>query len=394
MRAGIRGILVTFVILSPTLRAQERQPTDTPHAETQPANAAEWFVGLRWLEGERQLFRCAPSGEQRVIAETSGRQPHLRSSLMDAHGALLHVETVGPRADRKVISRSTRAEAPTRMFETVEMRTTGVHMALSPNGRWLVASEIGVPGFIAIGSHTATHIISTTWWVTRSFSWNRDSTQVAFYYALDGGGDDLHANRHGVAVLSISGELQVVLPAEEAVGTRMLFGAKEVPIGWSRCGRYLYYTDGTAGPGDPRLDPPSATFRFDFEGRQITTIAPGMFIDIAPDHEYILCRLPSPKSDPPTMTTAQILLDTGEVRNLPREIAFPRLSCSGQLAVDVVRPLTGTPRAGSIPDLQFYRTSDWQLVGKPVPQAGTWDGEEWLRDFKWITVSSEAGLQP
>jgi hypothetical protein len=186
---------------------------------------------------------------------------------------------------------------------------------------------------------------------------------VAFYYSLNADDDDLHIQKHGVAVLSTQGDLQVVLDAEQAVATpRHSSSTKDIPIGWSRSGRFIYYTNGVAAPREYGSDHPSAVFRFDFEAGQTTRIASGIFVDVAPDDEYILCR-PVPTRNEPS-TTTQIMLSSGEIKPLPQALVLPRISPSGRFAVDAVR--RRHPDPSRIPDVQFYSTADWQPVGEPI----------------------------
>ncbi|NLX20817.1 MAG: hypothetical protein GXY55_03975 [Phycisphaerae bacterium] len=408
MRAGIRGILVTFVILPSVLQAQETRPADTPHAETQPANAAEWFVSMITVRGEefpRRLVRSAPLREPEVMLEIQDPEQVFSGALLDRSGQLVAVKRVGKpsREGPRTVAGGPASEVPFKLFEKF-IPNTQVSLdtlTVSPDGRWLVAdyrSPPVLPGgrggskrILAIGDRSTVIEVVHRWYLCRPLSWSPDSARVAFYYVTDPNHDDRYIQKHGVAVLTTQGALQVILPAEEAAGTPSLFDAKDIPVGWSQSGRFLYYTDGIpTPPGEEYYEPLSATYRYDFETQHISQVASGTFLDVAPNDAYVLTRLQIRQDNHPATVTAQTMLATGEVRHLPKELVFPRVSPSGKFAVDWVRAFGKVaPPPDAKRDLQFYRTSDWQPIGEPIPAGGTYTGLNiWFRNFRWITLDS------
>jgi len=409
MRAGIRGILVTFVILPSVLQAQETRPADTPHAETQPANAAEWFVSMITVRGEefpRRLVRSAPLREPEVMLEIQDPEQVFSGALLDRSGQLVAVKRVGKpsREGPRTVAGGPASEVPFKLFEKF-IPNTQVSLdtlTVSPDGRWLVAdyrSPPVLPGgrggskrILAIGDRSTVIEVVHRWYLCRPLSWSPDSTRVAFYYVTNPNHDDLYIQKHGVAVLTTQGALQVILPAGEAFGTPEHGDAKDILIGWSQSGRYLYYTDGIpTPPGEEYYEPLSATYRYDFETQHTSQVASGTFLDVAPDDTYVLTRLQFKRDNHPATVTAQTMLATGEIRHLPRGLVFPEISPSGKFAVDLVRTFTPpAPPPGVNRDLQFYSTSDWQPVGNPIPRAGGLS--DWFTDYRWITL--EAPPQP
>ncbi len=371
-------------------------------------DAEEWFVSPIALSTERlhlQLVRSAPLREPEFMLEIEGPEQVFSGALLDRSGQLVAVKRVGKpsREGPRTVAGGPASEVPFKLFEKF-IPNTQVSLdtlTVSPDGRWLVAdyrSPPVLPGgrggskrILAIGDRSTVIEVVHRWYLCRPLSWSPDSTRVAFYYVTNPNHDDLYIQKHGVAVLTTQGALQVILPAEEAAGTPSLFDAKDIPVGWSQSGRFLYYTDGIpTPPGEEYYEPLSATYRYDFETQHISQVASGTFLDVAPNDAYVLTRLQIRQDNHPATVTAQTMLATGEVRHLPKELVFPRVSPSGKFAVDWVRAFGKVaPPPDAKRDLQFYRTSDWQPIGEPIPAGGTYTGLNiWFRNFRWITLDS------
>ncbi len=369
-------------------------------AQVQPASVGEkgeWFVGLfTVIDGgpaRRRMLRFSPfqKPELMVDAADPGVEREFSGGLVDGKGNMLDIRRVSRAGERgrRLVPAGPGPQAAFRLFENM----LPGNLTISPDGRWLAANytrPLQGGGVLGFGDQSSTVEIPHTWALLRPLSWSPDSTRVAFYYALGDDRDDVWIQLHGVAVASTQGKLQVILPAEEAVGTPAHTFAKDVPIGWSRCGRFLYYTDGADVSLDrPRLDPPTETYQFDFETERRQRVSEGAFLAVAPDNRYVLFCMEIKGEDQPRSVTAQLVLESGEIRHLPDKLFFPQISPSGTLAVASFRS-PGTPPSEKTHDLQFYRTSDWQPVGEPLARAREASPvETWFRDFKWITVPVE-----
>ncbi len=368
---------------------------------TQPAVQEEWLVEVSchrttgWV-----LRRYDFATGKRVVLREADPVICGHMSLIDARGRYLQLrEAQGDHKylDRRVELAFPSPGTPTRVFEELEV-TTSWFGALSPDGRKIVVSELD--GTLAIGDDTRLHLIPGKWYLTRLFSWSPDSSKVAFYHPLSDYHDDVHIQKHGVAVLTVDGELREVLKASEAVGTPN-GETKNLGPGWGRSGRFVYYSDGLP-PEDPRRQlrawrgfghpyPPAATYRVDLQTGRTERIGLGEFASVSPDETYIILEpVPRQKDDGSwALATAKVDLATKKVSYLPDAIKRPKISPSGKLVA--------CPRGGGI---ICYRTSDWKRHRQPVivqteakAKKGIFWGvcsETWGRDFRWIVVDKDA----
>jgi hypothetical protein len=286
------------------------------------------------------------------------------------------------------------ADAP-RGIEAIEERPLMVSSSLSPDGKTIVAVTPS-QGF-AISDENGTRIVDTKWTTSGPYSWAPDIGRVAFYYTPSARlpYDDVHVQKHGVALLTVGGELRAVVSVSDSFGTPDS-SAKYVAPGWSPSGRYVYYTAGVA-PDDPLraseavrvLRAVTVTCRVDVETGQVERLATGDFACVSPDGTYVLVY-PCPKQAADgkwTTATAKIDLQTRELEYLPDGIDYPLMSPSGKL---VACP----PHRGNNGAIRFFETSNWALYGKPVPGVGTMIGvDHWLTDFRWIVKDSDPGAE-
>ena len=365
---------------------------------TQPAREQEWFVSAQRLAGRpvrhdgtilRQFVRCDFANGRQVVLQNSQWPSFPRVSLMDSHGRHLNVQPKdhGRKPQpRHIILVSPAPGTPKRVFEEWQVEPYWP-AALSPDGRKIVVFQFGRA--IAIGDDTNLHVIPRKWESVRPFSWSPDSRQVAFYYAPTTFEDDVHIQQHGVALLTIEGKLRELVKVSEVAGTPD-GGSKDVPPGWGRSGRFVYYTVGLP-PDDPQRElpgwrspggfpyPPSATYRVDVETGKTERIGVGAFASVAPDESYVLLY-PSPelKDDGSwrTRATAKVDLATKQVTYLPDAVRRPKISPSGRLVASAYQGIT------------CFTTKDWKPYGKPSPNPGS-SVEAWARNFRWITVDED-----
>jgi len=231
-------------------------------------------------------------------------------------------------------------------------------------------------------SQRDTALAIPTAYYARKLSWSPDSKKVAFYYAKDCYYDDHHIQQHGVAVLSVDGKLEIVVPDTALPATGGHETCKEVPVAWGPDSNSVYFTAGLSAD-DPEADSPRAahsfgrrvvTYKVDVQTRQIEKISLGALADISPDGSYLLlCPHPTlDRSGKCLSDTAKYTVSSKEVTILPSGIYHPRISPDGSMiATDYGR---------------FYRTKDWKQYGQKVAleyeQSVT--AEVWHKNFRWV----------
>lgn len=377
MRASIRGILVTFVILPSVLQAQE----------TRPACGTEWFVmnqGARISAREKvSLLGLDPeTGKQVTLAEWGDRPGNTkRLMIVNSRGVAIrlcatHVSVASP--DKS----SWKAEGESHLALDRIIRETNFasigSVALSPDGSKIALFDY-LRRTLVIGDAAEVHTIPGDHCVMNPFSWSPRSEQVAFYFTDCADGDDPAVFRHGVAMVATDGKLRELVPLSQAVATPELF-AKFIPPGWDPDGRHLYFTNGVPIEKDPPIHKTAgysaaATYRVDVHTGKREFLAHGAFADISPDGRYVLLY-PCPKLIDEgrwTLGTGKLDMETRRLSYLPDRIRSPRISPTGHLVAYLDEGVA------------FCRTSDWEPYGQPC-QALKPDGEVWARLFHWITT--------
>jgi len=355
---------------------------------SRPGATEERFVTTTRLPGKdvvRQLLWFDPATGREIVMDQTDSREFPDVSFMDSQGKHLKLHRHGrPSSTAPVELQSPPAGAPVRVFQEPEVNDMRP-AALSPDGRKIVFYNPSRQSLV-IGDDTHVHKLRVEWTLTRPFSWNPDSSQVAFYYAPSLDADDFNIQQHGVALLTLDGKLRVLVKALEATGTPRNSAVKYVPVGWGRSGQYVYYTAGLA-PDDHRrqsaaarvLYPPTATYRIDIYNDEIEMIGLGDFACVSPGEEYVLlCPSPKPASDDKWESgTTKVQIQTREVTYLPDEIRCPIISPSGRLVACY----------GRGPTIRFFETADWKPHGKPVSLSmHSLPSEDWIATFRWIVV--------
>ena len=365
-------------------------------ADAQSAPAAdvqEWFVGVQEVSFKppvRQLIRMDPlAGKTTVLLEKKDA-PHMPNvSLLDARGKHLGVKSVMLGTWARVETDEPRDGEPRRVFRETAMRAH-VPMALSPDGRKLVCWDL-MSRQVKMENGGELHATSTPLWVERPFSWNHDSTQAAFYYSANQTDDDVHIQKHGLAILSAEGVFRSLIPPDEKTKTPEST-AKWTPPGWGRSGRCIYYTAGLA-PDDPDRESTAikymmsatAAFRIEVATGKIEKLGLGDFCSVSPAEDYVLtCPAPRPAEDGKWKCgTSRIDLRTKAVTHLADGVFYPIISPSGRLAAC---------EPGHGETVVFLDTHDWKPHGKPVQLSRDTpfvSGEAWTGACRWIVPDGE-----
>ena len=387
----------------------DHRPTSSPTPATAPtgsssqsapgANGEEWFVGIEEAIARpplvRRLIRMDPlTGKTAVLMEQrdSSHMPNI--NLLDAHGRHLGVKSVtlvGEEQPRIVVDGAGKGE-PVQVFRALRVPVYA-RIALSPDGRKLACVDlVSEPRQLVMENDGQLRAVPTSWWVQeRPFSWNHDSTQVAFYYSNDLNDDDMHIQKHGLAILSAEGTLRSLIAPDEKTKTPEST-AKWTPPGWGRSGRYVYYTAALA-PDDPDqkdaaipyVTSPTAAFRIEVATGKIEKLGLGEFCSVSPAEDYIItCPAPRPiEGGKRKCGTSKIDLRTKAVTYLPNGTFYPIISPSGRLAAC---------EPGRDETVVFFDTHDWKPYGKPVQlnrDTPLIYGEAWTRGCRWIVPDSD-----
>jgi hypothetical protein len=230
------------------------------------------------------------------------------------------------------------------------------------------------------------HRINTSWAGVKSFSWSSDSSRVGFYFVEDINDEDLHMQKHGVAVLDTDGKLTVLQKPTEKLSTPGNPIVREVPPGWGKDGKYLYFSGGVT-ENDPRRQTkefeklfvakttPVAVYRVNLETRERQTLTLGEFTAASPTEDYILVTRFSRELGKRRITL-RLDLDTQEMFELPEGVFSPQLSIDGTIAVCCFQER-----------LTFFDTQTWTRISGPIDVSDQIIGcapDDWYRDFKWI----------
>ena len=362
---------------------------------TQPAREQERLVSAESVTTKdrgvvRQLVRYDFATGKETVLQRSESRDLPRMAFIDSRGRHLSLrakQDAANRARRWVELASPAPGTPKRVFEEWQVEPYWP-AAVSPDGRKIVVFQF--ERAIAIGDDTNVHVIPRKWGGVRPFSWSPDSRQVAFYYAPTPFEDDVHIQQHGVAVLTIDGELRELVKPSEATGTPEST-SKDTLVGWGRSQRFVYYTAGVPPDDSARELPacrifhpflPTATYRVDIETGKSERIGLGEFCCVSPDETYVLLY-PSPKPAKDgswTVGTAKIDLGTKQVTYLPDAVRRPKISPSGKLVACPHRE-----------DIRCFRTADWKLYGTPVLTGWKFgvNVEDWGSKYRWITVDED-----
>lgn len=321
---------------------------------------------------EQQVVEFDPgSGERRIVQVYREPRTPLRASMFTKAGVPLPLKQ---RDGGRVSSAATRAVDAAAVLDRRAIFGLGSG-TLSPSGRGLAGV---LDQGLLIACDGSDHVVRTDqWFLTRPLSWSPDERHVAFYFALDDEADDHRTQQHGVAILSVDGKLRVLVPAEDSVPTPVTT-AKDVPVGWSRDGKSVYFTMGL-GKADPDRDPTlaervpqTAVYRVHTETRSVEKITVGEFADIDPAGLYVLVdptrENPRYRQQPGSF---KLLLETRQKTFLPDGVRRPKISPRGDLLASL-----------QVDQVCFCRMSNFarlRCISDPSPHQG-----EWVRDFRWI----------
>ena len=388
----VRSAVVTALFFGgvlPSAFAADAQSAPAPDVQ-------EWFVGVQevsFTPPVRQLIRMDPlTGKITVLLEKKGSAYLPNVNLMDVRGKHLGVKSVRTGTVSRIEPDEPRPGEPQRLFRETELRAH-VPMALSPDGRKLAAVD-GINRRLVVDNNDKVHSAPLRWCVSeKPLAWNHDSTQVAFYYSDDLNDDDIHIQKHGVAVLSVEGVLRSLIPPDEKTRTPEST-AKYIPPGWGRSGRYVYYTAALA-PDDPDrageavrslVAIRNGTYRIEVATGKIEKLGLGDFYCVSTNEDYLL-MYPAPRRTEDgkwKCGTSKVDLKTKAVTELPSEVWTPILSPSGRYVACMP---SNTNDA-----VTFFRTDDWKSYGKPVQLSRDRPllcGDAWINHCRWIVPDGE-----
>lgn len=225
----------------------------------------------------------------------------------------------------------------------------------------------------------------------RAFSWNPDSTAVAFYYA-DTPSAEKEIQQYGLAMVTVKGEFTILRNSEEALPTPHHFASKCIPPQWGPGGEYVYYYEGI--PKDKLEDfglrqlyhrmPAAKTCRINIHTKEIETIAYGTFVGVLPGGDQILLsQVVAEEAEKPFHDIAVYDLENKKLTVPKIDAHYPKMSPSGKYLAALNK---GT--------IHLYRVSDWQKIGEsPSMAKPILPVDEWFFCYTWIAEPVE-GEQP
>lgn len=405
-----REAIAAYLATGRPLSTPDTQPTIRPTPTTEPAASSqphsgdgdqEWFVGVQEAIARpplvRQLIRMDPlTGKITVLMERKDSSHMPNVNLLDARGRHLGVNSMtlaGEEQPRIVVVGAGDGE-PIQVFRALRVPVYA-RMALSPDGLKLACFDlVTYPNRLMMEHNGKLHEVPTSWWMQgRPFSWNRDSTQVAFYYSDDLNDDDIHIQKHGLAVLSVEGVLRSLIPPDEKTKTPEST-CKYIPPGWGRSGRYVYYTAALA-PDDPDrageavrslVAIRNGTHRIEVATGKIEKLGLGDFYCVSPNEEYVLMYPAARRTEDGKWKygTSKVDLKSRKVTHLPANARSPILSPSGRLAAC----------SPNDPDYEvtFFKTDDWTPYGRPIQlnrKRPLLCGEAWISHCRWIVPDGD-----